>query len=406
MGPLIPLGFVNPELNLFFAFVIGLGFGYVLEQAGFSSSRKLAGVFYGYDFVVLRVFFTAAVTAMSGILLFNYIGWLDVNLLYVNPFYVWSAIIGGVIMGVGFILGGFCPGTSLVAAVIGRIDAIFFVIGSMIGIFFFGQFYSLFESIYTGNFLGNVYVYDSLGISREWFAFMLIAVALMAFFITQIIEDKVNDTTEAVKKERPSYIIPTAIVLFVGILLLILPQEPRSNWHEKGPDEMLQQMAEGSHLVPIDKVAYSLIKPDAQNLVLIDVRSAEDFSHFSLPGTVHIPKQEVLLPRYKDFFKSAGRIVLYSHGDTDATEAWMLLFRAGHTNVFVMEGGLNHFFAEFFDSLPASGESYDQMQLFQARFREEAQQYFREGKAAIKPDQTPVPVIKQVEIEMPAGGGC
>jgi hypothetical protein len=84
----------------------------------------------------------------------------------------------------------------------------------------------------------------------------------------------------------------------------------------------------------------------------------------------------------------------------------MLLFRAGYTNVFVMEGGLNHFFAEFFDSLPASGESYDQMQLFQARFREEAQQYFREGKAAIKPDQTPVPVIKQVEIEMPAGGGC
>jgi rhodanese-related sulfurtransferase/uncharacterized membrane protein YedE/YeeE len=406
MGPLIPLGFVNPELNLFFAFVIGLGFGYVLEQAGFSSSRKLAGVFYGYDFVVLRVFFTAAVTAMTGILLFNYIGWLDVKLLYVNPFYLWSAIIGGVIMGVGFILGGFCPGTSLVAAVIGRIDAIFFVIGSMIGIFFFGQFYSLFESIYTGNFLGNVYVYDSLGMGREWFAFMLIAVALMAFFITQMIEDKVNDTDKTDKEEQPSYLIATTIVLALGILLLILPQEPRSKWHEKGPEDILNQMVEGKHLVPIDKVAYSLIKPDAQDLLLIDVRSEQDFSHFSLPGAVHIPKQDVLLPRYTDFLKSAGRVVLYSHGETDATEAWMILFRAGHTNVFVMEGGLNHFFTEIFNTPPASGESYDQMQIFQTRFREEAQQYFREGKAAVKPDDTPVPVIKQVEIEMPAGGGC
>jgi hypothetical protein len=54
MGPLIPQGFINPDLNLFFAFVIGLGFGSVLEQAGFSSSRKLAGLFYGYDFIVLR----------------------------------------------------------------------------------------------------------------------------------------------------------------------------------------------------------------------------------------------------------------------------------------------------------------------------------------------------------------
>ncbi|HPE43645.1 MAG TPA: YeeE/YedE thiosulfate transporter family protein, partial [Bacteroidales bacterium] len=113
MGPLIPQGFVNPDLNLFFAFVIGLGFGYVLEQGGFSNSRKLAGVFYGYDFVVLRVFFTAAITAALGLLLFNYLGWVNYDLLYINPTYLWSALVGGVIMGFGFILGGFCPGTSM-----------------------------------------------------------------------------------------------------------------------------------------------------------------------------------------------------------------------------------------------------------------------------------------------------
>ncbi len=65
MGPFVP-DLISDQLNLVVALFLGIGFGFVLEQAGFSSSRRLAGVFYGYDFTVLRVFFTAAVTAMSG----------------------------------------------------------------------------------------------------------------------------------------------------------------------------------------------------------------------------------------------------------------------------------------------------------------------------------------------------
>jgi hypothetical protein len=55
MGPLVVNGIISENTNLFLAFLIGIGFGFVLEQCGFSSSRKLAGVFYGYDTVVLKV---------------------------------------------------------------------------------------------------------------------------------------------------------------------------------------------------------------------------------------------------------------------------------------------------------------------------------------------------------------
>jgi uncharacterized protein len=123
MGPLIPYQIINGELNLLFAFFIGIGFGYILEQAGFSSARKLAGVFYGYDFTVLKVFFTAGITAALGLYFFRYLGWIDFNMVYVNPLYVRSAIVGGAVMGLGFVLGGYCPGTSLAAAMIGKIDA-------------------------------------------------------------------------------------------------------------------------------------------------------------------------------------------------------------------------------------------------------------------------------------------
>jgi len=107
MGPLIPQEIISTGWNFLIAFVIGIGFGAVLEQAGFTSSRKLAGVFYGYDTVVLKVFFTGAITAMLGLLYFSLFGWIDLNLIYVNPMFIGSAIVGGIIMGVGFIVGGF-----------------------------------------------------------------------------------------------------------------------------------------------------------------------------------------------------------------------------------------------------------------------------------------------------------
>ena len=62
MGPFVP-DIITNELNLVVGFLIGIAFGFVLEQAGFSSSRKLTGLFYGTDFTVLRVFFSAGVTA-------------------------------------------------------------------------------------------------------------------------------------------------------------------------------------------------------------------------------------------------------------------------------------------------------------------------------------------------------
>jgi uncharacterized protein len=188
MGPLITQGLIGENWNFVIAFIIGISFGFILEQAGFSSSRKLAGVFYGYDFVVLRVFFTAAITAMIGMLFFHYFGWMDLDLVWVNPTYLRSAIIGGVIMGLGFIIGGFCPGTSVCALSIGKIDALFFVGGIFLGVFLFAEAYSLLDELYMADAFGPMKVYESLGISRGIFAFALIAMAIGAFFITARIE--------------------------------------------------------------------------------------------------------------------------------------------------------------------------------------------------------------------------
>ena len=190
MGPLIVYDSISQNTNLLLAFFIGIGFGWVLESSGFSSSRKLAGVFYGYDTVVLKVFFTAAITSMVGLLLFSLFGWMDLSVIYINPTFLPSAIIGGAIMGLGFIMGGFCPGTSFCAASIGKLDAMVFMVGLFLGILVFAEGYPVWEGIYKANFMGTPKISQSLGMSDGLLGLLVIIVAAIMFWIGEWAEKK------------------------------------------------------------------------------------------------------------------------------------------------------------------------------------------------------------------------
>ena len=194
MGPLITQGIISPEWNPMIAFIVGIGFGFALEQAGFSSSRKLIGIFYGYDMIVVRVFMTAVLTAAIGLLFFNYLGWIDYDLLYVNPTFLWSAIIGGAFVGLGIIMSGFCPGTSFAALSIGKIDAMAFVGGIALGVFFYGEtFELLFEKLFKAENLGNIRIYETLGISAGLFIFLFIVFGIGLFWFTIFVKKKYSN---------------------------------------------------------------------------------------------------------------------------------------------------------------------------------------------------------------------
>jgi hypothetical protein len=128
----------NPWTYLVFG-LVGFGFGFVLEISGFGNSKKLAAQFYFKDLTVLKVMFGAIITAMVLIFLSSAIGILDFNLVYVPETHLWPGLLGGVIMGVGFIVGGFCPGTALVSASTFKVDGIVFSLGAAVGVWAFGE---------------------------------------------------------------------------------------------------------------------------------------------------------------------------------------------------------------------------------------------------------------------------
>jgi uncharacterized membrane protein YedE/YeeE len=192
MGPLIPQEIITGQWDFVIALLIGGAFGFILEASGFSSSRNIAGVFYGYNFVVLRVFFTAMIVAMVGYLYLSYMGWIDMNLVFVLPTYLNSMLFGGFVMGLGFVIGGFCPGTSYTAAAIGKIDGIVFALGTLVGIFLFSELFPFFEGFYSENLLGNVTIGEMLGVSNEVVAFVFVVIAIVAFYATWFIEKRVR----------------------------------------------------------------------------------------------------------------------------------------------------------------------------------------------------------------------
>lgn len=121
--------------------VCGVLFGYVLENAGFGSPCKLTAQFSLRDWSVFKVMFTAIVVAATGLYVFELMGLLKVESVFVPTSLVMASAIGGLLVGGGFAIGGYCPGTSVVGFFSGRLDALVFILGLLLGTWVFAGLY-------------------------------------------------------------------------------------------------------------------------------------------------------------------------------------------------------------------------------------------------------------------------
>ena len=170
------------------ALPIGIAFGFVLERAGLGDPRKLAAQFTFADFTVLKVMLTAIVTAGVGLFWLGRAGTIDLASIYLPPTNLLPQIVGGVIFGAGFATGGYCPGTSCVAAATGRGDAAALVGGMLAGTVAFAEAFPLVEPFYWATPLGAVTWYAAAGIPQGVALALLVAGALAMFVIAQRIE--------------------------------------------------------------------------------------------------------------------------------------------------------------------------------------------------------------------------
>lgn len=195
-APFFKFGLFGDEASLLVAFVIGIGFGFFLEQAGFGSAKKLTDQFYFRDMAVFRVMFTAIVTAMLGLFYLAWLGWVDLSLVYISPTYLWPQIVGGLLLGIGFIVGGYCPGTSVVALATGKLDALVFVAGNLAGIFAIGEAWPAISGFADSSALGRLTLPEVLGLSPGLVVFLVVLMAVGGFWGAAALERRFNPSKE------------------------------------------------------------------------------------------------------------------------------------------------------------------------------------------------------------------
>lgn len=324
---------------------IGFGFGYVLEISGFNDSPRLAAQFYFKDLRVLKVMFTAIVVAMVMIFAASGLGLLDYNLLWVNPTYLGSGIVGGLIMGFGFIIGGFCPGTSLVAASTFKIDGILFVLGGLVGATIFGETEKFFEIFYNGSYFGRVTLMDTFNLPAGVVVVLVVLMALFMFWGGEQLE-RIIGKKDLSKESRLRYVGAGALLLAAVAVMLIGQPTTADRWERLIPVKGAE-LAERNYYVHPGEILYTYHDHKVE-MVLIDVRSEADYNLFHLRDAINISPDEIPANISEFIAEPANTVfIVMSNDETAATEVWKVMVAESVPNVYILEGGINTWLETF-----------------------------------------------------------
>ena len=378
----------NPWSYLVFG-LVGFAFGLTLEMAGFGDSRKLAGQFYFRELTVFKVMFTAIAVAL--VLLFGSVGLgvIDFSHVWVNPTYLDSGLLGGLIMGAGFIIGGFCPTTSLASASSGRIDGMMFMAGGFVGAFLFGETEQLFDGWYnSAGYLGRltldqvfnttapvvVVVIVLVALALLWGAeqiervvankdlsrepalrkFGALALALMAFGVVLIGTPSLESRYESAqfKRSEPALTAGTAKPA-MGAASAPAPvaqstapaAKPQMVTRTLRADDMLT--ARLVHVTPAE--AFKARFQQSIKPVYLDVRSEADFNLYHMAGAINVPLPQLQSKVPALLTEPPANTVFIAIGNDEkmATQAWKLLVANRVPNVYILEGGVNQWIATF-----------------------------------------------------------
>ena len=387
--------------------LVGLAFGATLETAGFGNSKKLAAQFYFKDLTVFKVMFTAIIVAMTLIFLSSAVGLLDYSLIWVPPTYLWPGIAGGLIMGVGFIVGGFCPGTSLVGMATGKVDALFFVLGVLAGIFMFGETVSHFAVFFESSYMGRFTLPELFGLSYGMVVLLIVVFALLLFYGGEKIEKYMGGETA---QRAPRWAIPAsaALIAMAALTLVIGQPDNEDRWKMIEVEKSRQLDEREVQIAPAELL--SLIHDSQIKAVLLDVREEHHFNQFHIHGATLLAPEEIIASAREFIFEPANTVfVVMSNDESAATEAWKKLKAESVPNVYILEGGINNWIRTYAD------EEFVQQQLIRKHPNEQPAWRFEAALGSRHPAAEPNPNAFEIEFEpkvklelkrAPTSGGC
>jgi len=197
------------------------------------------------------------------------------------------------------------------------------------------------------------------------------------------------------------------ILIPMGLIMAAIPQNT-THPYKLSPEELLEHVNSGMQYFSPDEVADMIINRDP-SLLLIDVRGADEYEKYHLPGSINIPLSTLLDDQWKDYLNQDVRFnVFYSNGTVNANQAWMLTMQLGYRNNYVLQGGLNYWMESIMNPTPPESTSPNE-EVAKYDFRKGAGMAFG-GEAAvetIQPQPAPeLPKIAPRPQKKRVQGGC
>jgi len=160
-----------------------------------------------------------------------------------------------------------------------------------------------------------------------------------------------------IKLENRQVAVYTAVIL--AVIMLFLPGSSRNRYSFK-PEDLAAAINAGEDQIAPGDLAAMLIQGKG-DLLLVDIRSEEDFTKGAIKGAVNIPLAKLLQRATIDAeLPEIKTIILYSNGDTHAHQAWLVLKAAG-VNAYVLQGGYNGWVESVLNPVKPAGDSDDEM---------------------------------------------
>ncbi|MBN2798287.1 MAG: YeeE/YedE family protein [Deltaproteobacteria bacterium] len=324
--------------------ILGASFGFAMERGGFSDSRNLAAQFYFGDMRVFKVMFSAIVVASTLIVAGTSLGLINMDLVWVNPTFLGTAIIGGAALGFGFIIGGWCPGTSLVGIATGKLDALVFVAGLFLGTFLFGATVPSFWDAYnTWGAMGQFTLMDLTGMSAGVVVISVIVVAAIGFFLTEKVEDMMGERAPLTARQLQVVLGGTGGLILLALVSIGLGAptvEDRINLQSTELDATLAarevQMDPGEVL--------KLMSEFKVPVRIVDVRSPSDYNMFHLKDAEPLPPVEEQ-GAWLMGMRAKSVVILIGNDEDAATHAWkeLMVQKAGKPlfTPYILAGGMN-----------------------------------------------------------------
>ncbi len=294
------------------------------------------------------------VTLAIGFFFASAAGLVDFAGVWVPPTYFWPGVLGGFILGVGFIIGGYCPGTSLVAAATFKLDGIVFAAGVLFGLLLFGETAPAFWGFFNhAGAAGRVTLFDWLGVDAGVMVLGVVVMAVGAFAFAEWMErlfarpDQKPGPLSPRAKTLRRVAVGSALVLAAATLAIGQPDvDRRMAWAREGLEQSI--LRRKIHVDPAELLA--LMHNNQAQVVLADVRSQSDYNVFHLLDAQNVGLRE-LDSGWATGLSDDAVVVVMSNDEQTANEAWKHLAVqlnpyperpvANKSRVYVLAGGVN-----------------------------------------------------------------